>query len=71
MATIIIQTANFNEAKEILSKVYEADRSAIYAKGRKAVHSSSIFAEIEWENKVVIKSGYYNEFCLREMFDNE
>ena len=69
MAKIIIKVDSFNEAKQILEKVYKSDKAATYCNGRKTVIGSAIDANILNDNSVEIESGFYNEVSLKDKFD--
>ena len=53
------------EAKEILEKVYNADRSSSYATTNCV--SGSVILAIYKDNEIVIHSNYYSEFSLKEI----
>lgn len=67
MTTITINTRSLSESREVLTSVYEADRSATYV-GKDIVSGSVLTARAD-KNSVVISSGYYNEYSLTQMFE--
>lgn len=68
MATIKVETSSRKEAIEVLSKVYNADKSATFCNGKRSVISDSLTANIVDNKNVEISSNFYNEVSLREMF---
>ena len=67
MATIKIEKASRKEASEVLTKVYNTDKSATFCNGKRSVISDSLTANIVGTN-VEISSNFYNEVSLKEMF---
>jgi hypothetical protein len=69
MENIIVKTDSFNDAKNVLEKVYQSDKSATYCNGKKTVIGSAISGYILNDNSVKIESSFYNETSLKEIFN--